>query len=175
MRKATIDAVLESYTALLSSTKVVLARGGEDTDIWQDLVETWLRCLRTVVDTLKGGKKVSSSHKSVRRYCELIDCVQVAQHSLTHLPTILLLLSSTPVHSAIRDSLLQTLQFALFGLDNLRRGLARESYHAGAKTNGEESENAASDLFKVLKDSAATSPEAEAQGAILLSSWRRSC
>ena len=44
-------------------------------------------------------------------------------------------------------ALLQTVQFTLFNVENLRRGIARESYTAAA----DESESASSELLNALK------------------------
>lgn len=42
-----------------------------------------------------------------------------------------------PPSSSLRNSLLQTVQLALFNVDNLRRGLARETYAAGGGSGAE--------------------------------------
>lgn len=56
---------------------------------------------------------------------------QIPSHTLSLLPTLLPLLSRLSPTSPLRTSLLQTLQLAIFNLENLRRGLARDSYTAG--------------------------------------------
>lgn len=65
--------------------------------------------------------------------------LQVPTHTLSLLPTLLPLLRLLPSASAYRASLLQTIQLALFNLENLRRGLARETYTAGGASTGESS------------------------------------
>ncbi|GAA5991114.1 hypothetical protein JCM10908_006542 [Rhodotorula pacifica] len=114
MRKATVDAGLDSYEKLLvASLEVYRTRGTEEQVCWAELAVPWLAALRNVVlDAGKGGKKVPS-------------------HTLSLMPTLLPLLATLPPSSPLRNSLLQTVQLALFNLDNLRRGLARESYAAG--------------------------------------------
>lgn len=61
MRKATVDAALESYSVLLKTSVVVVTRGGDDLTAWEGLGEIWLSSFRLVVDSGKGGKKVSNA------------------------------------------------------------------------------------------------------------------
>lgn len=56
---------------------------------------------------------------------------QIPSHAFGLLPTFLPLLSRLSPASPLRTSLLQTFQLAIFNLENLRRGLARDSYTAG--------------------------------------------
>lgn len=64
------------------------------------------------------------------------DCVsghtQVPQQILAQLPSILSLFFVLDEQSPARQSLLDTVKPALFNVENLRRGIARESYHAGS-------------------------------------------
>ncbi|GAA5860983.1 hypothetical protein JCM3774_003214 [Rhodotorula dairenensis] len=117
MRKATVDAGLEGYEKLLLASLQVYKEGASTNDeerkYWVSLATSWLRALRNVVlEAGKGGKKVPS-------------------HTLSVMPKLLPLLATLPPSSPLRESLLQTVQLALFNLDNLRRGLARETYAAG--------------------------------------------
>lgn len=83
---------------------------------------------------------------------------QVPQHVLSQLSSILPLLDMLDLKSPVRQSLLSTVQLALFNADNLRRGIARESYHAGnaemasVVTNGlaDGGEGAAGELLGAL-------------------------
>ncbi|GAA6018243.1 hypothetical protein JCM8202_000236 [Rhodotorula sphaerocarpa] len=123
MRKATVDGGLESYDKLVAASLSFHApaagRTPEEVADWAVLGASWLAALRTVVlDAGKGGKKVPS-------------------HTLSLLPNLLPLLCLLADSSPFRAALLQTVQVALFNVDNLRRGLARESYTAGAASTGE--------------------------------------
>lgn len=55
-------------------------------------------------------------------------------HTLTLLPSLVPLLDRLSLTSPLRSVLLQTVQLSLFNLDNLRRGLARESYASGGSS-----------------------------------------
>ncbi|BGP33429.1 hypothetical protein JCM10296v2_005230 [Rhodotorula toruloides] len=118
LRKATADASLDAYEKLLEASLRVFSREEEvrtedERQVWAELAVNWLRPFRSVVlEAGKGGKKIPS-------------------HTLSLLPTLLPLLSRLPSTSSLRTSLLQTLQLAVFNLENLRRGLARDSYTAG--------------------------------------------
>ncbi|GAA5852903.1 hypothetical protein JCM8547_004728 [Rhodosporidiobolus lusitaniae] len=118
VRKATADAALDGYEKLVGASKAVLggesAAEGEEKQLWEELAVVWLKALKPVM--LEGGKSGK----------------KVLSHTLTLLPKLLPLLSLLPSTSPMRPLLLQTIQFALFNLDNLRRGLARESYAAGS-------------------------------------------
>lgn len=73
MRKATVDAALDSYASLLKSSLVVVQRAHDDVQQWEQIGEIWLKVFRAVVDSGKGGKKVrdglasSSSPNSARK------------------------------------------------------------------------------------------------------------
>jgi hypothetical protein len=68
------------------------------------------------------------------------------------MPTILPLLLMLPPSSSLRNSLLQTIQLALFNVDNLRRGLARETYAAGGGSGAESGVSTVdTELFATLK------------------------
>lgn len=57
-----------------------------------------------------------------------------------------------PPSSSLRNSLLQTIQLALFNVDNLRRGLARETYAAGGGSGAESGVSTVdTELFAALK------------------------
>ncbi|GJN90281.1 hypothetical protein Rhopal_003289-T1 [Rhodotorula paludigena] len=121
LRKATVDAALDGYQKLLeASLKVFNGSGGaptagaeEEQRLWEDLAVNWLKPLRSVVlDAGKGGKKIPT-------------------HALSLLPTLLPLLSTLDSASPFRLALLQTFQLAVFNLENLKRGLARETYVSG--------------------------------------------
>ncbi|BGP49634.1 hypothetical protein JCM10450v2_005535 [Rhodotorula kratochvilovae] len=118
MRKATVDSALEGYEKLVAASVQVCAvtrlGGDEERAAWEDLAVNWLKPLRSMVlDAGKGGKKIPA-------------------HTLSLLPTLLPLLSLLPTSSPFRQSLLQTVQLAIFNVENLKRGLARDSYTAGA-------------------------------------------
>ncbi|KWU44852.1 hypothetical protein RHOSPDRAFT_33674 [Rhodotorula sp. JG-1b] len=123
MRKATVDAGLDSYEKLLQASVHVFGEEGstsvEERECWAGLAVSWLGALRGVVlEAGKGGKKVPS-------------------HTLSLMPTILPLLAMLQSSSSLRNALLQTIQLALFNVDNLRRGLARETYAAGGGSGAE--------------------------------------
>jgi len=59
-------------------------------------------------------------------------CAQIPAHTLSLLPSLLPLLSALPFSSPFRASLLETIQLAIFNVENLKRGLARDSYAAGS-------------------------------------------
>ncbi|GAA5839982.1 hypothetical protein JCM11251_006580 [Rhodosporidiobolus azoricus] len=116
MRKATADAALDGYEKLVEATGKVLKRDGEANEgawkAWEEFALVWLKALRGIVlDGGKGGKKVP-------------------QHTLALLPKLLPLLALLPTTSRLRLTLLQTVQLAVFNLENLKRGLARETYTA---------------------------------------------
>ncbi|ORY64771.1 hypothetical protein BCR35DRAFT_185327 [Leucosporidium creatinivorum] len=141
MRKATVDAALEGYATLLKASVVVLSRQGDDVAAWEGLAEVWLKAFRSVVDSGKGGKKIP-------------------QHTLANLSSLLPLLSLISPTSSLRVSVLSTVQFALFNLDNLRRGIARESYNVGvAPSAADDTEGAAGELLGALKSHLAAHPE----------------
>ncbi|GAA5957201.1 hypothetical protein JCM21900_004681 [Sporobolomyces salmonicolor] len=127
MRKATADAALDGYDKLVeASLKFSAAESeAEEQALWEDLAVTWLKAMRGVVmDAGKGGKKIPT-------------------HMLSLLPNLLPLLSRLPPSSPFRSTLLQTVQVALFNLDNLRRGLARESYTSASGSSSQPSASAA--------------------------------
>ncbi|TKA55915.1 hypothetical protein B0A53_01614 [Rhodotorula sp. CCFEE 5036] len=138
MRKATVDAGLDSYEKLLQASLHVYREEGstsaEERECWEGLAVSWLGALRAVVlEAGKGGKKVPS-------------------HTLSLMPTILPLLLMLPPSSSLRNSLLQTIQLALFNVDNLRRGLARETYAAGGGSGAESGVSTVdTELFATLK------------------------
>ncbi|KAL7343792.1 hypothetical protein BJY59DRAFT_146584 [Rhodotorula toruloides] len=118
LRKATADASLDAYEKLLEASLRVFSREEgagtvDEREVWTELAVNWLKPFRSVaLEAGKGGKKIPS-------------------HTLSLLPTLLPLLSRLSPTSPLRTSLLQTLQLAIFNLENLRRGLARDSYTAG--------------------------------------------
>ncbi|SCZ87681.1 BZ3500_MvSof-1268-A1-R1_Chr2-2g05147 [Microbotryum saponariae] len=154
LRKANIDQALDSYSTLLNSSIQVLQRAAPDTEPWQQLGLIHIQSLNLIIDSAGKGSKKVASH---------------ALSSLSSfLPTIQLLRSSSPLHQA----LLRTLQSSLFNVENLRKGLARESYHANLSSsgstvngatatggaasliydeNGNRTESAAGELLAVLK------------------------
>lgn len=79
------------------------------------------------------------------------DSPQVPSHTLSLMPKLLPLLALLPSLSPLRESLLQTVQLALFNLDNLRRGLARETYVAGSASGGEGGSTADTELLAALQ------------------------
>ncbi|GAA5915915.1 hypothetical protein JCM6882_001761 [Rhodosporidiobolus microsporus] len=116
LRKATPDAALDGYERLVDATVKVLQRDGEGQGeawrLWEEFAIVWLKALRGVVlDGGKGGKKVP-------------------QHTLGLLPKLLPLLALLEPTTPLHLTLLQTVQLAVFNLENLRRGLARETYTA---------------------------------------------
>ncbi|GAA5855838.1 hypothetical protein JCM9279_003334 [Rhodotorula babjevae] len=123
MRKATVDQALEGYEKLVAASlkvcgkeraAVEAAASAEEQALWQDLGVNWLKPLRSMVlDAGKGGKKIPA-------------------HALSLLPSLLPLLSALPPASPFRTSLLETVQLAIFNVENLKRGLARDSYAAGS-------------------------------------------
>lgn len=168
MKKATVDAALEGYCALLKASVRVVGRGGLDLAPWEELAELWMKAFRTVVDSGKGGKKVrsvvlvASSLRADRLNLQPIThspCAyphrtmhtrptqQIPLHTLANLPSILALLPVLRPTEPFLPALLQTVQFTLFNVENLRRGIARESYTAAA----DESESASSELLNALK------------------------
>ncbi|GAA5879792.1 hypothetical protein JCM16303_004181 [Sporobolomyces ruberrimus] len=114
MRKATVDAVLDGYDKLVKSTVELYEAGNEGIRAdWEELAVVWLKAIKSVLsEAAKGGKKVPS-------------------HTLSLLPSLVPLLAQLDASSPLRLTLLQTTQLALFNLDNLRRGLARDSYASG--------------------------------------------
>ncbi|BGP00937.1 hypothetical protein NBRC10513v2_005057 [Rhodotorula toruloides] len=139
LRKATADASLDAYEKLLEASLRVFSReeaaGTEDErKVWTELAVNWLKPFRSVVlEAGKGGKKIPS-------------------HALSLLPTLLPVLSRLPSTSPLRTSLLQTLQLAIFNLENLRRGLARDSYTVGGASTSSQpaSSTADSELLAAL-------------------------
>ncbi|GAA5926984.1 hypothetical protein JCM1841_001603 [Sporobolomyces salmonicolor] len=127
MRKATADAALDGYDKLVEASMKFSAEESEAEEqaLWEELAVTWLKALRGVVmDAGKGGKKIPT-------------------HTLSLLPNLLPLLSRLPPSSPFRSTLLQTVQVALFNLDNLRRGLARESYTSASGSTSQPSASSA--------------------------------
>ncbi|GAA5956862.1 hypothetical protein JCM3765_006621 [Sporobolomyces pararoseus] len=122
MRKATVDTVLDGYEKLVKSTLGVWQAGAEDIKgDWEELAVIWLKAMKSVfVEAAKGGKKVPS-------------------HTLNLLPSLIPLLDSLSPSSLLRSTLLQHIQLSLFNLDNLRRGLARDSYASGGSTSNQAS------------------------------------
>ncbi|GAA6050668.1 hypothetical protein JCM3770_000882 [Rhodotorula araucariae] len=144
LRKATVDSALESYEKLVAASLQVCAGGrtggDEERAAWEELAVSWLKPLRNMVlDAGKGGKKIPA-------------------HTLSLLPTLLPLLSLLPSTSPFRHSLLQTVQLAIFNVENLKRGLARDSYTSGAADQSSAS-TADSELLAAL---AAISPSTSA-------------
>ncbi|KAK4702524.1 hypothetical protein P7C70_g3696, partial [Phenoliferia sp. Uapishka_3] len=134
MKKATVDAALDGYSALLKASVLVITRAGEDVKPWEELAELWMKSFRAVADSGKGGKKIPL-------------------HTLANLPSILQLLPLLQQEGPFFPALLQTIQFTLFNIDNLRRGIARETYNAGVAPAADESvsESASSELLNALK------------------------
>ncbi|GAA5858645.1 hypothetical protein JCM1840_006498 [Sporobolomyces johnsonii] len=127
MRKATADAALDGYDKLVEASLRVSAeeQEAEERALWEELAVAWLKALRGVVmDAGKGGKKIPT-------------------HTLSLLPNLLPLLSRLSPCSPFRSTLLQTVQVALFNLDNLRRGLARESYTSASGSTSQPSASSA--------------------------------
>ncbi|GAA6014036.1 hypothetical protein JCM11491_003496 [Sporobolomyces phaffii] len=122
MRKATVDTVLEGYDKLVTTTLQLYGRDSEDIrGEWEEFAVVWLKAIKPVlVEAAKGGKKVPT-------------------HTLTLLPSIVPLLDRLSLTSPLRSVLLQTVQLSLFNLDNLRRGLARESYASGGSSTTQSS------------------------------------
>ncbi|GEM08711.1 nucleolar 27S pre-rRNA processing, Urb2/Npa2 [Rhodotorula toruloides] len=122
LRKATADVSLDGYEKLLEAilrafSRDEMAETDEERKVWTELAVNWLKPFRSVVlEAGKGGKKIPS-------------------HALGLLPTLLPLLSRLSLTSPLRTSLLQTLQHAIFNLENLRRGLARDSYTTGGTSS----------------------------------------
>ncbi|GAA5926924.1 Urb2 domain-containing protein [Sporobolomyces koalae] len=116
-RKGTIDTVLDSYDKLVRATlELCGAEANRISDDWEQLAVVWLRSIKPIMtEAAKGGKKVPT-------------------FTLNLLPTLVPLLHKLPATSSLRSALLQTIQLSLFNLDNLRRGLARESYATGGST-----------------------------------------
>ncbi|KAL8287505.1 hypothetical protein RQP46_003363 [Phenoliferia psychrophenolica] len=131
MKKATVDAVLEGYAELVKASVKVVLRDNDDRRPWEDLADHWLKAFRTVADSGKAGKKIPL-------------------HTLANLPSIVALLPILSPDEPFLSALLQTLQFTLFNLENLRRGLARESYNA-ASSSADDAESASSELLNALK------------------------
>lgn len=91
---------------------------------------------------------------------------QIPQHTLSQLSALLPLLAIVPSTSALGISLLTTVQFALFNLDNLRRGIARESYNAGVgPAAADDTEGAAGELLGALKAHLSTNPSSTSSGS----------
>ncbi|SCV70426.1 BQ2448_1820 [Microbotryum intermedium] len=154
LRKANIDQALESYSALLSSSIKVLSRGATDTEPWQQLGLVHVQSLNLIIDSAgKSSKKVAS-------------------HALSSLSSFLPMTQLLPSSSPLHQALLRTLESSLFNVENLRKGLARESYHANSSSsgstvngaaamggaasliydeNGNRTESAAGELLAVLK------------------------
>ncbi|GAA5909416.1 hypothetical protein JCM8208_005736 [Rhodotorula glutinis] len=153
MRKATVDQALEGYEKLVAASQrvcskeraaVEAAASAEEQVLWQDLGVNWLKPLRSMVlDAGKGGKKIPA-------------------HTLSLLPSLLPLLASLPPASPLRVSLLETIQLAIFNVENLKRGLARDTYAAGSAEQSAVS-TADSELLAALASLApATAPSAYA-------------
>lgn len=86
---------------------------------------------------------------------------------MSNLSSILPLLSILSPSSQFYASLLSTIQFSLFNVDNLRRGIARESYNAGGvevKDEASTSETAEGELFNALGACLENSSVEQAQG-----------
>lgn len=155
MKKATVDAVLDGYAALLKASVLVMARRGSDVELWDELAELWMKAFRAVADSGKGSKKVRCWRDPCRASVWGADPrpPQIALHTLANLPSILPLLPLLTPTGSFRSALLQTVQFTLFNIDNLRRGIARETYNAGSTSTvpDETSESASSELLNALR------------------------
>ncbi|GAA6040522.1 hypothetical protein JCM8097_005446 [Rhodosporidiobolus ruineniae] len=120
MRKSAAGPALDGYDKLVeASLKVYGEQRGQrqrERELWEELAVVWLKALKAVV--LEGGKGDK----------------KVPMHTLSLLPKLLPLLSLLPPTSTLRLTLLSTIQFALFNLENLRRGMARETYIGGGST-----------------------------------------
>lgn len=111
MKKATVDAALEAYAALLKTSVVVAQRKGGDLTAWEEMSESWLKAFRGVVDAGKGGKKVRlrSSRKDGPRTNRIasVDSPSHPRQSLSYPPAPLNLayhqypLSLYPLHRSI--------------------------------------------------------------------------
>lgn len=69
--------------------------------------------------------------------------------------------------SPFYTSILTTVQFSLFNLENLRRGIARESYNAGGvelKEEGSSTEAAEGELFNALSTCLSSGTVQQSQG-----------
>ncbi|GAA5994489.1 hypothetical protein JCM11641_002754 [Rhodosporidiobolus odoratus] len=121
MRKGTPEAGLDSYDKLLSASLLCLQDrslpvDAEERKMWEELAVVWLRALGSVVfEAGKAGKRIPAQ-------------------TLALLPKLLSLLQLTASTSPFRLALLHTIQLALFNVENLRRGLARESYIGGGSS-----------------------------------------
>ncbi|GAA5895691.1 Urb2 domain-containing protein [Sporobolomyces salmoneus] len=142
MRKVTVDAVLDSYEKLVKTSLGVYQSGAEEVrNHWEELAVIWLKAIKSVfVEAAKGGKKVTS-------------------HTLTLLPSLIPLLDLLPPTSPLRSTLLQTVQLSLFNVDNLRRGLARESYASGAASTPQPSNSSATTADSELLASLSSLPK----------------
>lgn len=58
MRKATIDNPLAATATLLTASCEIVKRQSKDSIAWQNLMFTWLKAFRSVLDLSKTGKKV---------------------------------------------------------------------------------------------------------------------
>lgn len=191
LRKATLDQALEGYAVVLKSSVLVMGRGAEDADEWAQVMDSWLKGFRGVVDAGKGGKKV-------RRHCgaswRLTSLQQIPSHTLANLPSLLPLLSLLPVDNVttptavnLRQSLLLSLQVCLFNVENLKRGIARESYNAGGsaptlistdhaevgETVAASNESAEGELLNALAKAVAQGAEMEVHGTSPCAALRR--
>lgn len=75
---------------------------------------------------------------------------QIPTHALSLLPTLLPLLTTLDSASPFRLALLQTFQLAVFNLENLKRGLARETYVSGGASVPSSVSTADGELFASL-------------------------
>lgn len=143
MRKATVDQALEGYEKLVAASLQVFsheraavdaAASAEEHELWQDLGANWLKPLRSMVlDAGKGGKKVRLRRlHNLATHADVLGPAQIPAHTLSLLPYLLPLLAILPSTSPFRASLLETVQLAIFNVENLKRGLARDSYAAGS-------------------------------------------
>lgn len=83
-------------------------------------------------------------------------CQQVPAHTLALLPHLVPLLASLPSTSALRSTILQTMQVSIFNLENLRRGLARETYASGSSATPQPSNSSTSTADSELLASLST-------------------
>ncbi|KAM0786575.1 hypothetical protein ACM66B_002031 [Microbotryomycetes sp. NB124-2] len=147
-RKALIDHSLDALATMLAATVTVTQRAHtHDVSPWHTLAVTWINTFRPVLDAAKAAKKVSS-------------------FAVTNLHSVLLLLElvTAGTNATLRSSILDLVQLTLFNVESLKRGLARESYHATSTSstgdNAIDKENAAGEIVHALLELVKKEPAA---------------